>query len=550
MFVRTKRVKQGDRVYEYLVLVESVRIRGKPRQRVVANLGRADRLDPARIDEMVKALSPYTQSTLVLEPHDPDETQGYADGRVLGPLPVLERLWQDLGIGPLLERQNPTAMPLEAAAFAMVAARFIKPLSKRATFRNFLSSVYWPRGEGLSLHHLYRALDLLTEVKEPLEAALWARTRTLFSPPLDLVLMDTTNTYVQGVTRGRLAQFGHSKDKRFDRRLISVGVLVTRDGVPIGHEVFPGNTHDAKAFREMLQTLKRRVDLGRVILCADRGMVTEEILTALRESGVEYVVGARLTLKAEAALSYRGARWEEVPDLAPLRIKACTVGGETYVVCHNPEEEVHDRKRRQEIVARLKEALEKNPSGSSLLRNSLFRPYVEVVGKAVRLSEEAIARQARLDGKYILRANTQLESSEIARVYRQLWRVERAFREVKGPFQLRPLRHFVDRRIRGHVMVCFMAYALEMAIRQGMAKVKAEGGEAGVAQEADYHQVMEDLSRLTVATLVSGGRRYVVRSPLRGRAYEAFAAAGMRPPPRVLEAPPNDPLGKGEGQGT
>jgi Rrf2 family protein len=95
------------------------------------------------------------------------------------------------------------------------------------------------------------------------------------------------------------------------------------------------------------------------------------------------------------------------------------------------------------------------------------------------LSEEAIARQARLDGTYILRANTNLEPAEIARVYRQLWHVERAFRDLKGPFQLRPMRHFVDRRIRGHVIVCFLAYALEMAIRQGMGLAEARAGKRG-----------------------------------------------------------------------
>jgi hypothetical protein len=107
---------------------------------------------------------------------------------------------------------------------------------------------------------------------------------------------------------------------------------------------------------------------------------------------------------------------------------------------------------------------------------------------------------------------------------------------VKGPLELRPIRHFVDRRIRGHVAVCFLAYALEMALRQALA-----GGKGNVALEHDYHEVMGDLARLGVGTLTSGDRTYAVRTPLQGRAFEAFAAIGMRPPSKVLKGPQNDP---------
>jgi transposase len=277
-----------------------------------------------------------------------------------------------------------------------------------------------------------------------------------------------------------------------------------------------------------------------VVLCADRGMVSEELLKRLRHDHIEYVVGARAGHKVEDALSYRGANWEDVDDLQ-IRIKPMGLEDETFIVCYNPKEAEHDRKRRKEILARLRERLHDNPSGSSLLRNTSFKSYVRIADVRVSVDEEKVRRAARYDGKYVLRTNAQLTHAEAARAYRQLFQIERAFRDLKGPLELRPIRHFTDRRIRGHIMVCFLAYALELALRQAMA------GKGTVLAEHDYHQIMRDLATTTVATIDTGERVYRIRSPLQGRAHEAYAAIGLRPPNKVLEAPADDPRAAHQG---
>ncbi|MHB1506020.1 MAG: IS1634 family transposase, partial [Sulfobacillus sp.] len=262
------------------MIVEATRTSRGPRQKTIANLGRKDLLDPADIDKLVRSMAPLAQHTLILDPVREDE--GYQGSRLLGALPVFERLFEDLGIGPFLREANRTDMPLDRAVFAMVASRLMEPGSKLRTFAEWLPSVYAPDLEDLRLHHLYRALDLLASSKDALEQTLWQKTRGLFNPAVDLVLVDTTNTYVEGETRGDLAQFGKSKDRRYDRRLLSIGVLVTGAGIPIGHQVFPGNLHDARAFTQLVASLRERFAISRVILCADRGMVSEQILKGLR----------------------------------------------------------------------------------------------------------------------------------------------------------------------------------------------------------------------------------------------------------------------------
>ena len=267
-------------------------------------------------------------------------------------------------------------------------------------------------------------------------------------------------------------------------------------GRPIGYEVFPGNTSDVEAFRKMLRALKTRFQLRRVIICADRGMVGDEILKELRGDGVEYIVGAGPSLSVEDAISYTGANWQPVEEIN-IRIKPMG-DGETYIVCYNPAEAEHDRDRRREIVARLRRQLGENPSAKSLLRNSSFKSYVRLGNAEVEINEEKIRQAARYDGKYVLRSNASLTAKEAALAYRQLLRVERAFRDLKGPLKLRPIYYFTDRRIRAHIMVCFLAYALEMALRQAL------GRQQGViASEGDYHEIMQDLARLSVGKLVS-----------------------------------------------
>ncbi len=167
-------------------------------------------------------------------------------------------------------------------------------------------------------------------------------------------------------------KYGKSKEKRYDRRPVSIGLLATKQGVPIGYEVFPGNTSDVEAFRAMRGALKTRFQIRRVIICADRGMVSDKILKELRGDGVEYIVGARPSLAVEEALSYTGANWQPVEKIN-IRIKPMGDDGETYIVCYNPAEAEHDRDRRREIVARLRRQLGENPSAKSLLRNSSFK---------------------------------------------------------------------------------------------------------------------------------------------------------------------------------
>jgi len=196
-------------------------------------------------------------------------------------------------------------------------------------------------------------------------------------------------------------------------------------------------------------------------------------------------------------------------------------------VCLNPEQAGHDAKVRKEAVAKLQEKLRSGRT-KELIGNSAFRRYLKLDGTRVSINERALDEEARYDGKYVLRTNTTLGPEEAAVSYKSLWQVERAFRELKSGLDLRPVYHWTEKRIRGHVMVCFLALALEMALRRKV---------AGLEDRVRYEDLLQHLSELKAVEIHLDGRRYLARTELVGHAPPTLRAMGIRPPAHITEIP-------------
>lgn len=526
MFVRTKVFRNKDGTTRtYLQLVTGQRVNGKVRQKVVANLGRLEELQGGELDRLIEALARYSKNQWIKQKAREVAARW---ARTWGPVLIFRRLWVELGLEAAFRRLlagTAIETDFDEAAFAMVLNRLCDPMSKLA-MSEWIKTVYRPEWEKLELHHFYRALDYLADHKEAIENALYARVYDLFNLELDLVLWDTTTTYFEGRAAESLAEYGFSKDKRPDRVQIMIGVLMSRDGFPIAHEVFPGDTAEVETFRAILRQVRERFKLKRVILVADRGMVSEKVLREIEGVNLEYIVGVRMR-KARVAREVlsRGGRYHEV---APnLKVKEVVHQGVRYVICLNPEEQERDRSLREEAVAKLREKLARGEV-KQLIGNSVYRRYLKINGSQVGIDEHVLQEEARYDGKYLLRTNTSLSPGEVATAYKSLWQVERAFRELKSGLELRPVYHWTEKRIRGHVIVCFLALVLEMALRR---KVREMG------KEVRYHDLLLHLSQLVAVELEFNGARYLARTELVGHADLAFKAVGMRPPLHVTPLP-------------
>jgi transposase len=238
----------------------------------------------------------------------------------------------------------------------------------------------------------------------------------LFDDSIDLVFFDTTSIYFEGEGPEGLAQYGHSKDHRPDRKQIIVGVVMTKEGDPICCEYWSGNMSDVRALLQVVEVLKGRFRIRWIILVYDKGMVSEHNLGNLKEEGMDFIVGVRLRNVKEVReeVLSKGGRYREVED--NLRVKEVFLGRKREIICVNPEEARKDQKTREKIISDLEEKLRHGPK--ELIGNKGYRRYLKVKKDAVKIDKEKLKEERRFDGKFVLLTSTQLSCEEVAKSYK------------------------------------------------------------------------------------------------------------------------------------
>lgn len=552
MFFREKQA--GAR--RYLQLVENRWDDGRSRQRVVATLGRVDELRASgQLDALLSSGARFSDAVLLLEAHERGEAPQVRTWRT-GPAQVFERLWEESGCGPVVRaalQGRAFGFPVERAVFLTVLHRLFDPGSDRAADQ--WRKHYRIDGvDELELHHLYRAMAWLGEelpddeqdgatpfaprcTKDRIEEAIFARRRDLFSS-LDVVFFDTTSIYFEGRGGETLGAHGKSKDHRPDLRQMVVGLILDRNGRPVCCELWPGNTTDVTTLIPIVDRLRRRFGIGRVCVVADRGMISEETIAALEDPARDwlYILGARMRAQKEVRddVLMRGGRYREVTperihrkDPSPLKVKEVCVDEHRYIVCFNADQARKDAADRQAIVAALAEQLRRG--AKSLVGNKGYRRYLATPeGTGFQIDKAKIRQEARYDGKWVLRTNTDWDAAEVALRYKQLWTVETMFRTTKSLLATRPIWHKRDETIRGHVFCSFLALLLRKELQDRLA---ARG-----ADEVEWADVIRDVDALTVTEVEHQGKRFLLRSDARGVCGKVFQAAGVALPPTVRRA--------------
>ncbi len=509
MFVRTQ--TSGSRTY--LLIVENERVDGRIRQRVLHRLGRLDQLVASgQLDGLLASLGRFSEKYAVLGAH--------------------------------LHGDSITVATVERAVFLTVLHRLVAPGSDRAA-EKWKQDYAIPGAERLALHHLYRAMAWLGEplsieeqagatpwaprtTKDLIEEELFGRRRDLFTT-LDLVFFDTTSIYFEGEGGETLGQYGKSKDHRSDRKQMVVGLVLDNDGYPVSSEMWPGNASDLKALVPVVERLKRRFRIGEVCIVADGGMISAAAIEGVEQRQWNYILGVRMRQSKEAReeVLSRPGRYEEVrpprdqsKTPAPLKGKQVEVEGRRYIVCLNPDQVAKDRQDREAIVAALQDALQQGDK--SLVGNTGYRLYLKTTGERFAIDEEKIQREARYDGKWVLRTNTDLPAREVALKYKQLWMVEEMFRSMKSVLETRPIYHKCDETIRGHMFCSFLALLLRRELEQRLER-------SGTRFE--WADVIRDLDSLQQIELQLDRKRYLLRSTTQGTTGKVFQACGVALPP-------------------
>ena len=556
MFFRTK--TSGTR--SYLQIVENRWEDGRPRQRVIATLGRLDQLQQTgQLDALLVSGARFAQSVLLLSAHAKGQVPVITTRRI-GPALVFERLWRETGcqriIHQLLEERR-FEFGVERAVFLTVLHRLFATGSDRAADK--WRTDYQIEGcEPLQLHHLYRAMAWLGEAlpedqqkdktpfaprctKDRIEEEVFNHRRDLFTD-LQLVFFDTTSIYFEGEGGQDIGQRGFSKDHRPDLYQMVVGAVLDGQGRPICCELWPGNTTDVTTLIPVVDRLRSRFGVRRVCIVADRGMISQETLAALEqpERGWQYILGARMRSQNEVKdeVLSRAGRYRvvhpprvESDDPSPLKVKEVWVDDRRYIVCLNDDEARKDAAAREAIVAALREQLRRGDK--SLVGNKGYRRYLSGNGSPhFEIDEAKLVEDARYDGKWVLRTNTALDSAEVALQYKRLWTVEHWFRSCKSLLQTRPIFHKCDETIRGHVFCSFLALVLRQELQ---ARLEERG------HDLEWADVIQDLDRLQVVEVEQDGKRFLLRSEAQGTCGKVFQAVGVALPPTVQQVSPTPP---------
>lgn len=526
MFIRAKKSGSKNSPQHYLQIVESFRDGKSVRQRVICTLGRLDQLQQSgQIDALMQNLARFSQTMKALEVARQPQVES-CKTRCWGPAMVFERLWHKQQLPMLIHRlstERRFQFDIERACFALALQRLCEPGSDLQGSQ-WLRTVECEGFEALELQHLYRTVGFLHDVRGDLEKQLFLKDRDIFGQKLDLLFLDTTSTYVYGQRKTEFRKRGYSRDHRGDLLQYVLCVAVDANGWPVTWEIFPGNTADIAAFKHVVARMKERFPIGKVIIVADRAMLSAETLSMLaEESPFDYILGCKLRKNREVSeqILSCGGRFQNVED--NLEVKEVLFDGRRYIVCRNPEEAKKDAAAREAIIAKLKDTIERH-GPKALVKNRGYARFLKIRKDGVSINTAAVEADQRFDGKFVLRTNTSMSAANVAKTYKGLWRVERAFREEKSTLEVRPIYHKRDDTSIGHIVASFLALRLQVDLSMQLEK-------KGI--ETSWPDLMRDLKRLQAVHISLDGRAYRIRTDFEGTAYQAFKAAGVQPPPRV-----------------
>ena len=541
MFARIK--KSGK--HQYLQIVENHKEKGKVRQQVIATIGRMDRLqEKDRVETLIRSLSRFSERAMMILSGKSDIS---ADARSIGPVLIFDRLWRESGIQNAIRKLlsgRKFEFDVERAIFLTVLHRLMVSGSDRFCEkwrRDYLVSGI----DELQLHHLYRAMSFLGEElndqadampfssrrnKDLIEEMLFSANRHLFAQ-LDLVFFDTTSIYFEGRGGQTLGQRGYSKDHRPDLNQMVVGALINEKGRPICCEMWPGNTADVKTLVPQADRFRNRFGVKKICVVADRGMISHDNLKDLKERGISYILGVRMRRVREVrqdVLSKAG-RYREVylessdrNKPSPLKVKKVNHNGTRYIVCLNERQARKDAADRQAIIESLEDQLKKG--AKSLVGNKGYRKYLKVEKNSARIDTDKVQAEARFDGKWVLTTDTALSAEAVALKYKELWQVERVFRDMKSMLDTRPVYHQNDANIAGHVFCSFLALVLRKELEQRL---------TNAGHQFEWSDIKQDLKALKEVEIQEGDTRFAIRSQCKGHCGKIFQAVKVALPPTI-----------------
>ena len=580
MYLRHTTVRKNGKTHSYWRLVRSVRRGRRVVQETVAQLGELDGQGRARAGALALRITGREEQYELFEAPPGQRSEPVAvrldhirleRARRFGDVWLGWRLWRALALDRFCEDrlvEGRERAPWPAIAAILVIARLCEPASELHIAedwyrRTALDDLLGVPAERINDDRLYRALDRLLPHKQALETHLKERLGALFDLDYELLLYDVTSTYFEGQAEGNgLARRGYSRDHRGDCKQVCIGLVVTRDGVPLGYEVFAGNRTDVTTVEEIVTTMERRYGQARRVWVMDRGMASAENIAWLRGSQRRYLIGAsKSELKRFAGPLADRRDWRQVRDGVEAKVCAGPDGSETFLLVRSAERQQKEQAMHARFCERIETALASlqrriERAQKPIDRGAAERQIGRLLGRnsraaaryAIRLVDDEIlpaglrlewSRRAEGDdwarhseGCYVLRTNLRDWSSEaLWRTYIQLSEAEAAFRINKSELSIRPIWHQREDRVLAHILVCFLAYVLWKTLEQWQSR-------AGLGNSP--RTLLQELAAITstdviLPTAAPPGRELRLRCVVRPDRAQAvlLERLGLRLPERL-----------------
>jgi transposase len=500
--VATTRRHYGEKTYTNYLLRRSYREDGKVKKETLGNITHL----PLPVIELIRGA--LAGETYLPASDAFDVVRSRPHGHVAAVLGTLRKigLEEALASRPSIERD---------LVVAMIVARFLDPASKLATARGLASETASSSlgyvlgvGSGVTEEDLYHAMDWLLERQERIEKKLARKHLVPETAETLLALCDVSSSYYTGA-HCSLAAFGYNRDGKKGYPQIVYGLLCNKEGCPVAVEVFKGNVGDPTTLAPQLSKLRARFRLERFVIVGDRGLLTGgRIEKDLRPMRLDWLTALRATsIQKLAREGHVPLSLFDEQDLAEIEVP--DYPGERLVLCRNPLLAEERARKREDLLRATEGELEKialatrrerRPlrgeaaialrAGRVMNRYKVAKHFLLEIGEE-RFSywrdEEAIAKEAILDGLYVLRTSVEKKhysASEVVRAYKSLSRVERAFRSLKSLLKIRPIHHHLEPRVRAHVLLCMLAYYVEWHLRQALKPVLFDEDDPEAAEAA------------------------------------------------------------------
>ena len=513
MFLREHQRLKDGKEHGYWSLVETIRTADGPRQRTLCYLGELNGSAHARWQKTVEVFNEQGETTqLKLFPSETEASDEPNVARVLVKKIRVERtrrfgdsylgleLWKQLGLAEFLARHldiDDADVPWSRIAAVLAINRLCDPGSELAVEQHWYPStalddlLHIAKGK-INDTRLYRCLDRLLPLKTKIEQHLKQRFGELFQAEFDVLLYDLTSTYVEGAAEANpMMRRGYSRDHRPDCEQLVLALIVNQDGFPFSYELFDGNRADVSTIEAILRTVERKHGKARRVWIFDRGVVSEENLVAIRKRGGEYLVGTPRSKLKQFEQELLKDDFEKIRPEVEVKQILIPGGEETYILCRTAGRKEKEKAIRNRFVAKIEKALaglrkriaegklrDRFKMERNLGRIQASHPQVaDLYEMAVQDSKEGprlVWRQkpeqqqwleAR-EGAYLLRTNLTVDgAADLWKKYMQLTEVEAAFRTLKSELAIRPLFHQLEKRVKAHVLVAFLGYALQVTLK-------------------------------------------------------------------------------------